>query len=70
MIENLYLNPGVYVVGLWLANPIESHFTDAEFDHAQSAFEIEVVHLESQGLGMRPNSDGVVPCPFKLLENA
>jgi ABC-type polysaccharide/polyol phosphate transport system ATPase subunit len=62
-IKNLYLNPGTYVVGLWLANP-----TGAEFDHAQSAFEIKVINLESQSFGMRPYSDGVVICPFELLE--
>lgn len=67
-IEKLYLNPGVYVVGLWLANPIDTVSTDAEFDHVQFAFEIEVVNLESQGLGMRPSSDGCVPCHFELLE--
>src|SRR5437773_3742016 len=30
-IEKLYLNPGVYVVGLWLANPIDANFAGAEF---------------------------------------
>jgi len=69
MIEKLYLNPGVYVVGLWLANPINTHSTeDAEFDHVRSAFEIEVVHIGTQEFGMRPSSDGAVTCTFKLLE--
>ena len=68
MIEKLYLNPGVYVVGLWLANPINTLSIEAEFDHAPSAFEIEVVPLEFPEFGMRPNSDGVVTCPFKVLE--
>jgi hypothetical protein len=68
MIEKVSLNPGVYVVGLWLANPISTLSTDAEFDHAPSAFEIEVVHLEFPEFGMRPDSDGVVICPFKILE--
>ena len=67
-IEKLYLNPGVYVVGLWLANPIDARSTGAEFDHVPSAFEIEVVQLESQWPGMRPHSDGVVTCAFELLE--
>src|ERR1051326_7248857 len=67
-IKKLYLNPGIYVVGLWIANPIDAHATGAEFDHAPSAFEIEVVNLGSQWPGMRPHSDGVVTCPFELFE--
>ncbi|UCG09138.1 MAG: ATP-binding cassette domain-containing protein [Desulfobacterales bacterium] len=64
-IEKLYLNPGIYRVGLWLAAN-----SSTEFDHVQSAFEIEVVNFESQiqRLGMRPICDGVVTCKFELLE--
>jgi energy-coupling factor transporter ATP-binding protein EcfA2 len=62
-IDNLYLNPSVYVLGLWLANPV-----GAVFDHVESAFEIEVIELRTEGLGMRPGSDGVVACQFQLLE--
>ena len=64
-IENLYLNPGIYVLGLWLANPQ----VDVVFDYIESAFEIEVINFRSEGLGMRPNFDGVVTCQFKLLED-
>jgi len=68
-IEQLYLNPGVYVVGLWLANPIDANFAGAEFDYVESAFEIEVVHLAaSKGFGLNSKSDGVVTCHFELLD--
>jgi len=67
-IKNVYLNPGIYVVGLWLANPIEANRTGGEYDQIQAAFEIEVVQLESRCFGIKPDSDGVVSCPFELVE--
>src|SRR5215467_7030591 len=68
-IKKLYLNPGVYVVGLWLANPIDANFTGAEFDHVQSAFEIEVVHLAAfKGFGLNSKSDGIVTCHFERVD--
>jgi len=60
-IENLHLNPGVYIVGLWLANP------PVFFDYMESAFEIEVVDLVTEGFGMKPEIDGVVSCSLQLL---
>jgi energy-coupling factor transporter ATP-binding protein EcfA2 len=62
-IENLYLNPGRYVVGLWLANPKSG----VVFDHIESAFEIEVIDIGSKRFGCRPDFDGVVVCPFSVL---
>ena len=67
-IEKLHLNPGVYVVGVWIANPIHANRKGGEFDQIQSAFEIEVVEAQSQLLGKKPNSDGLVTCPFEVLE--
>jgi lipopolysaccharide transport system ATP-binding protein len=67
-IESLHLTPGVYVVGLWLADPIDVHARGAELDHIQWAFEIEVVDPEPGGLGMRPRADGVVACRFEVFE--
>jgi hypothetical protein len=61
-IATLHLNPGVYVVGLWL-----SRSPGVIFDHVPAAFEIEVVPTGSLGLGAKPLSDGVVPCHFELL---
>jgi ABC-type polysaccharide/polyol phosphate transport system ATPase subunit len=60
--EELHLNPGVYVVGLWL-----SRSPGAIFDHVHSAFELEVVPIEARGLGAKPLFDGLVPCRFELL---
>ncbi|MEP0924589.1 ABC transporter ATP-binding protein [Leptolyngbya sp. ST-U4] len=62
-IEHLYLNPGIYVFGLWLANPERG----VVFDHIESAFEIEVIDVGAEQLGTRPDFDGAVVCPFKIL---
>jgi homopolymeric O-antigen transport system ATP-binding protein len=67
-IHKLYLNPGRYVVGLWVANPISAQKTGGEYDHIQNAFEIEVVEDSVGGLGLRPRSDGVVACQFEVLD--
>ncbi len=61
-IENLYLKAGVYTVGLWLANPFFNHL----FDFIESAFELEVITLKTESIGMRPGSDGVVVCQFNI----
>ena len=62
-IKELHLNPGVYVLGLWLASP-----AGEVFDYLTSAAKIEVVALESGtfGLGGRPGADGAVVCHFEL----
>jgi lipopolysaccharide transport system ATP-binding protein len=67
-IEKLPLNPGTYIVGVWIANPIHANRTGGEFDQIQSAFEVEIVEAGSQLLGKRPDSDGFVTCPFEVLE--
>jgi ABC-type polysaccharide/polyol phosphate transport system ATPase subunit len=62
-INELHLNPGIYVLGLWVADP------PAEiFDFTESAIRIEVVRLESEGFGLRPTSDGSVVCDFEVIE--
>ena len=62
-IRHLHLNPGVYVLILWVADP------PAEiYDYTDSAIMIEVVRLESEGFGLRPLADGSVVCNFDLLE--
>lgn len=66
-IEKLYLNPDIYRLGLWLALTSNSG-RRAALDYVESAFEIEVVNLESEGLGMKPPSDGAVICDFDLGE--
>lgn len=62
-VNQLHLNPGIYVLGLWVADP------PAEiYDFTESAIRIEVVRLESEGFGLRPTSDGSVVCDFEVLE--
>lgn len=61
-IEQLHLKPGIYVVGLWLANS-----TGTIYDYLTSAFKIEVVDFESQQFGMRV--DGAVTCDFEFIES-
>jgi len=64
-LEHLYLTPGVYRVGLWLADPIRVRFSGAAYDSIETAFEIEVV-----GVGPQPgrNAQGPVPCVFTIGE--
>jgi hypothetical protein len=62
-IESLYLNPGFYTLGLWMANP-----AGEVYDTVPSAARIEVVDIEVEGLGTRPKADGMVPCKFDVLE--
>jgi len=69
-IHKLHLNPGTYVVGLWLANPISARYSGGEYDHVQSAFEIDVVEYSAAGLGSRSKSDGVVSCSFDVIDDA
>jgi lipopolysaccharide transport system ATP-binding protein len=60
-IEQLFLKPGIYVLGLWMANP-----EGEVFDQINGAIKIEVVDLESEGLGNRPRADGLVSCDFRV----
>jgi hypothetical protein len=65
-IESLYLNPGVYKLGLWLADPTTAHTTNTAYDYIESAFEIEVTKLGAEGNGLNPNS--VVTCDFDVVD--
>jgi hypothetical protein len=59
-IKEVYLNPGIYTLGLWLADPpSEVH------DVIPSALKLEVVELESEKI--RVPADGTVLCDFELL---
>jgi len=63
-IPELHLNPGVYVLGFWLAGPHE-----AILDYVPAAFEVEVVAQQRDpGLGRAPRYDGVVTCDLELLD--
>jgi lipopolysaccharide transport system ATP-binding protein len=62
-IEQLHLNPDVYILGLWLK---DKGLKWTPLDYLESAFEIEVVHRESEDFGIKENSP--VTCKFKILE--
>lgn len=62
-IKNLHLTPGAYVLGWWLGDLIGS-----EFDYVDSAVNLEVIDLEAEGLGIRPEADGAVTCSFEVSE--
>lgn len=64
-IEQVHLNPGAYVVGLWL-----SRSPGVILDQVQSAFEINLVPTGSQGFGAKPLFDGAVPCRFEVLSGS
>jgi lipopolysaccharide transport system ATP-binding protein len=59
-IDKLYLNPGVYMVALWIANP-----TGGIFELAESAFQLEVAEYSPGEVRTRPQGDGTVPCNFE-----
>jgi ABC-type polysaccharide/polyol phosphate transport system ATPase subunit len=61
-IPELHLNPGVYVMGFWLAGPLNDIH-----DYVLSGFELEVVALQAPGLGRAPIEDGVVTCRLEVL---
>jgi len=62
-IKRLYLNPGVYRIGLYLADPMGS-----VLDHIESAFEINVADLETDRLGQIPVQHGSVFCDFQVAK--
>ncbi|HEX8272970.1 MAG TPA: polysaccharide ABC transporter ATP-binding protein [Longimicrobiaceae bacterium] len=62
-LEDLPLNPGVYVAGLWAG-----HAFGAAYDHLESAFEVEVVPARVEGLDrVFTAGGGLVPCRFALV---
>jgi hypothetical protein len=50
-------------MGFWLAGPL-----DAIYDYIPAGFEVEVVALQSPGLGVTPSDDGLVTCRLELLD--
>jgi lipopolysaccharide transport system ATP-binding protein len=67
-LEKLYLNPGLYRVGLWLADPIRAQRTGGAYDFIETAFEMEVYSLNEDHIGVR--AEGVVPSEFQVVERA
>ena len=63
-IPELHLNPGVYIMGFWLAGPLAT-----VYDFVPTGFELEVVPQLSPGLGRAPGDDGLVTCRLELVES-
>lgn len=63
-IHELHLNPGMYMLGFWIAEPLGGEV----FDFIESAFEMEVVSSQAQEFGMRAGADGFVTCRFAILQ--
>ncbi len=65
-IEELYLNPEIYILGLWL-NKKSKNWDDSQLpiDYIEPAFEIEVAGLESIDVDAKKKSP--VTCNFKIL---
>lgn len=61
-IKNLYLNPGVYRVGFWLAN-----HKRLVYDFVDNAFELEVMNHDSWWPGTDPSNDGLIACEYELV---
>jgi hypothetical protein len=54
------------VLGLWLAQK-SSSYANAALDYVESAFEIEVINLASEGLGLKiDDAEGAVACRFEM----
>jgi ABC-type multidrug transport system ATPase subunit len=62
-IKALHLNPGIYTLGLWLAN-----LPFAIYDQVNSAFEIEVVNQKMDLIDSRPLWDGSVTCSYDVKQ--
>jgi hypothetical protein len=62
-VTELYLNPGVYVLGWWLADS-----SAMVFDSVEASVDIEVIERDGSLLNRRPRFDGVVRCEVELLE--
>jgi lipopolysaccharide transport system ATP-binding protein len=60
-IRKLHLNPGTYVMGLWIGDA-----SGHAIDSIPLAAHVEVADAPAAGLGTRPGSDGVVSCEFDV----
>jgi lipopolysaccharide transport system ATP-binding protein len=59
-IDALYLNPGSYRLGLWLAD------LESAYDYIESALTFDVAPSGTAQHGVTPKKDGLVPCRFQV----
>jgi hypothetical protein len=62
-IPELHLNPGVYLMGFWLAGPM-----GVVHDFVPAGPVLEVISKQATGLGRAPSDDGLVTCRLELLD--
>ena len=62
-IDRLHLNPGCYVVGVWIGD-----HRGKSLDDADAVFELELVDFALPGCPPVTSSDGVVTCDCKVIE--
>jgi lipopolysaccharide transport system ATP-binding protein len=62
-INQLHLNPGIYSLGFWVANP-----PSEVFDSMPSAMKFEIIEFEMDKIRVR--ADGLVTCDFELADIA
>jgi lipopolysaccharide transport system ATP-binding protein len=65
-IDRLLLNPGVYRLGLWLADPVNTRAAEPPLDYIETAFEIEVFQVGSDRIGV--TAEAAVPCEFTVSD--
>ena len=64
-IAAVHLMPGVYRVGLWLAEPVQAQSVSGAYDYVESAFEIEILRAPAQTAA---GPGGIVACAFDVAE--
>lgn len=69
-LSQLHLNPGLYNIGLWLARHEGDVSVRDIMDTLDSVFEIEVVSGVAEEARHGLNTDGIVPCDFRLVQVA
>jgi ABC-type polysaccharide/polyol phosphate transport system ATPase subunit len=65
-IDAVYLTPGVYRVGLWMADLVRGQSSQGAYDYVEVAFEINVVHANPNGLNL--DTGALVVCDFTVDE--
>jgi lipopolysaccharide transport system ATP-binding protein len=61
----VHLTPGIYRLGMWLAEPVQAQTVSGAYDYIESAFELEVVNLPSASQG---GTGALVTCEFTVEE--